>query len=311
MRRLAVLLLIVAGIAGPASPAIANSGLPCDLKQLKTYPGDDAASALIAQWMATYAAKAGLPPELPVMASLVESGLKNVRFGDADSVGYFQMRTTIWDSGPYAGFPTNPQLQVKWFVDHALLVRAQRLAAGLPLDEAHYGEWIADVQRPPAELRFRYQLQLDEARDLLCPACTLKKVKDYPGDGAARTAIAGWMAYWAEQAGLPPELPVMAALVESGLTNLPPGDADSAGFFQMRIGIWDSGPYAGFATNPQLQLKWFVDQALLVRARRLAAGLPIDEAHYGEWIADVQRPAENLRFRYQLRLEEARALLCM
>ena len=310
MRRLVLLLLIVAGIAGPASPAAAKSGLPCDLKALKDYPGDEAARAPIAQWMATYAVKAGLPAELPVMAALVESGLRNLPAGDADSAGFFQMRIGIWNTGPYAGFPDNPQLQLKWFVDQALLARTQRLAAGLAIDEAHYGEWIADVERPPEELRFRYQLGLEEARALLCPTCAPKKVKDYPGDTAAPAEIAGWMAYWAEKAGLPPELPVMAALVESGLHNLPPGDADSAGYFQMRVGIWDSGPYAGFPDNPQLQLQWFVDQALLVRERRLAAGLPIDEAHYGEWIADVERPPENLRFRYQLRLEEARTLLC-
>jgi hypothetical protein len=45
--------------------------------------------------------------------------------------------------------------------------------------------------------------------------------------------------------------------------------------------------------------------------RRLAAGLPIDEAFYGEWVADVIRPPEELRFRYQLRLADARALLCL
>jgi hypothetical protein len=311
MRRRAVLLLIVAGIAGPAAPAVAKSGLPCDLKQLKTYPGDDAPKALIAQWMATYAVKAGLPAELPVMAALEESGLRNLPFGDQDSVGYFQMRVSIWDFGPYAGFPTNPQLQLNWFVDHAQLVRSARLAAGLPLDEAAYGAWIADVINPPEEFRGRFQLRLDEARNLICPACTPKQVKDYPGDTAPRAAIAQWMAYWTEKAGLPPELPIMAALVESGMRNLPTGDADSAGYFQMRLPIWDNGPYAGFATNPQLQLQWFIDQALIFRERRLAAGLPLDEAHYGEWVADVQRPPEELRFRYQLRLEEARALLCM
>ena len=34
----------------------------------------------------------------------------------------------------------------------------------------------------------------------------------------------------------------MASLVESGVKNLKGGDADSAGFFQMRVGIWDKGP---------------------------------------------------------------------
>ena len=30
------------------------------------------------------AEKRGLPPQLPIMASLVESGMKNLNFGDAD-----------------------------------------------------------------------------------------------------------------------------------------------------------------------------------------------------------------------------------
>ena len=37
------------------------------------------------------------------MASLVESGMKNLNFGDADSVGFFQMRVSIWDSGAVQG----------------------------------------------------------------------------------------------------------------------------------------------------------------------------------------------------------------
>ena len=34
-----------------------------------------------------------------------------------------------------------------------------------------------------------------------------------------------------------------------------------------------------------------------------------DPATWGEWIADVERPAEQFRGRYQLRLDEARQLL--
>ena len=56
----------------------------------------------------------------------------------------------------------------------------------------------------------------------------------------------------------------MASLVESGLTNMPGGDRDSMGFFQMRTSIWDEGPYKGFAQNPDLQVRWFIDQALAV-----------------------------------------------
>lgn len=141
--------------------------------------------------------------------------------------------------------------------------------------------------------------------------CGVKGSADYPGDAAAQTALAGWMGYHAAKAGLPAELPVMAGLVESNLTNLAVGDGDAAGFFQMRVSVWNSGRYFGFPTNPQLQLQWFLDQALLVRDQRLAAGLPITEEHWGEWIADVERPAEQFRGRYQLRLGEARALLCL
>ncbi len=63
------------------------------------------------------------------MASLVESGVKNLNFGDADSVGFFQMRVGIWNKGEYAGFPEKPELQAKWFLDQAEAVKKQRIAA--------------------------------------------------------------------------------------------------------------------------------------------------------------------------------------
>lgn len=133
----------------------------------------------------------------------------------------------------------------------------------------------------------------------------------YPGDQAPKEALAAWMAYGATSRGIPGELPVMAALVESNLTNLPPGDSGYAGFFQMRVAIWDRPPYAGFATNPQLQLNWFVDTALAVLASKRGSdpGYGAGEDRYGEWVADVERPAEQFRGRYQLRLGEARMLI--
>ncbi len=113
------------------------------------------------------AQKRGLPPELPVMASLVESGMKNLPGGDADSVGFFQMRVGVWNSGDYAGYPENPKKQLDWFLDHAEQVKKQRVARGQSTDPSHYGEWIADVERPAAQYRGRYQLQLDDAQRLL------------------------------------------------------------------------------------------------------------------------------------------------
>ena len=124
----------------------------------------------MAKWLAKEADKAGLPPELPVMAALVESGVKNLNFGDADSVGFFQMRLSIWNQGDYAGYPDNPGLQIKWFVDHALAHKKQQIARGdadFGRDPAAWGEWIADVERPAEQFRGRYQLRLAEARRLL------------------------------------------------------------------------------------------------------------------------------------------------
>jgi hypothetical protein len=129
----------------------------------------------------------------------------------------------------------------------------------------------------------------------------------YPGDSAAKPQIAKWMGEIAQQNGLPRELPVMAALVESSLHNDPGGDRDSVGYFQMRAGIWNNGQYAGYPQNPALQLKWFIDQALAVK--RENPSLATDPSKYGEWVADIERPAEEFRGRYQLRLAEARQLL--
>jgi hypothetical protein len=135
-----------------------------------TYPGDGASRQQIAEWMATAARKAGLPPELPVMAALVESGLKNDQFGDRDSLGFFQMRTSIWDEGPYKGFAQNPDLQLKWFIDQAVALKQRRLSegySGYGNDPAGWGNWVADIERPAEQYRGRYQLQLETARGLL------------------------------------------------------------------------------------------------------------------------------------------------
>jgi hypothetical protein len=134
------------------------------------------------------------------------------------------------------------------------------------------------------------------------------RVPAYPGDNAPPTQIARWMGTAAEAAGLPPELPVMTALVTSGLHNLNYGDRDSVGFFAMRLGVWNVGAYKGFAHNPAIQMKWFIDLADSVRRQRSVdpAGHP---ECYGDWAADVIRPAAQYRGRFQLRLQEARALL--
>lgn len=133
----------------------------------------------------------------------------------------------------------------------------------------------------------------------------------YPGDHAPRREIAKWMGATAHAAGLPPELPVMAALVQTGLQNLHHRDGDNAGYFQIPVAIWNVGAYAGFPNRPDLQLRWFTDQAKHVRAQRMRQGRdPLAHPEcYGAWAADVTRPAEQYRGRFQLRLDEVRLLL--
>jgi hypothetical protein len=154
-----------------AAPEVAAAATPPDLADVAAaYPGNNASQEMLAKWLAKEAEKHGLPPELPVMASLVESGVKNLNFGDRDSVGFFQMRTEIWNKGEYAGYPDHPELQIKWFIDNALAVKKQRIAAGdanFGKDPSKWGQWIADVERPAEQFRGRYQLRLDEARELL------------------------------------------------------------------------------------------------------------------------------------------------
>ncbi|MEA2444197.1 MAG: hypothetical protein QOJ12_1489 [Thermoleophilales bacterium] len=150
------------GASSNAADVSSGGGTTVDV-----YPGDNASSAKMAAWMATEAKKRGIPPELPVMAALVESNLRNLNYGDADSVGFFQMRVSIWNRGAYSGYPKNPKLQVQWFLDQAAAVQKQRATAGKSMDAAHYGDWIADIERPAAQYRGRYQLRLADARALL------------------------------------------------------------------------------------------------------------------------------------------------
>jgi hypothetical protein len=135
-----------------------------------------------------------------------------------------------------------------------------------------------------------------------CPAA-------YPGDEADKARIARWMARGAAGGGLPHELPVMAGLTESGLQNLRGGSF--SGYFGMSRAL-NRGDYRGFPRNPDLQMRWFTDTARLVRQRRVAEGRADpakDPSSWGNWIADVERPARQYRSRYQTHLDEARDLV--
>ena len=159
-----VFVVLLAGGAAPVRAAVCTT--------VPVYPGDAAPAALLAAWMATGAARAALPGELPVMGALVESGLHNLNFGDADAVGFFQLRRGIWDQGPYAGYPGNPELQLRWFTDFAVPEGRSRATAGIDNgDPATWGEWVADVLSPPDQFRGRYQLQLGQASELIAAGC--------------------------------------------------------------------------------------------------------------------------------------------
>jgi hypothetical protein len=169
VRRASLVAVLMAALWASGAPAPAGA-TPC--ATATAYPGDAASQAAIAAWMATGATAAGLPGELPVMGALVESGLRNLNYGDGDRLGYFQIRTGIWDRGPYAGFPTNPPLQLLWFTDQATAVGARRAAMGIDnADPSTWGEWVADVLLPAAQFRGRYQLRLAEAQGLIVVGC--------------------------------------------------------------------------------------------------------------------------------------------
>ena len=165
--------------------------------------------------------------------------------------------------------------------------------------------WVADPQEEADEV-----VEPKVVTEVTAPVSAVAPQDDDP----ERIAVAHWMAAGARDAGLPGELPVMAALVESNLRNLPFGHADSVGFFQMRLGIWNTGTYEGYLARPELQLRWFIEHALAVRDAHYAAGdlaFGEDPATWGAWIAAVERPYAAYRGRYQPRLDEARALLAM
>jgi hypothetical protein len=173
VRSIALVTAFAAVLAWPPS-ALAQGGAPApdfDEPCPALYPGDDAARERIARWMARAAAERGLPHELPVMAAIAESGLRNLRGGSYH--GFFGMHESL-NRGDYRGFPRRPELQVRWFLDTAAAVRQRRVAEGRPdpaADEAAFGGWIADIERPSPENRSGYQPHLDEARGLVAGKC--------------------------------------------------------------------------------------------------------------------------------------------
>ena len=157
-----------------SASALAQGGAPApdfDDPCPALYPGHSAPQERLARWMARVVAERGLPHELPVMAALAESGLRNLR-GESYH-GFFGMHESL-NRGEYRGFPRRPELQVKWFIDTATSVRQRLVAETRPdpaADPSSFGEWIADVERPAPQNRSGYQPYLKEARRLVADKC--------------------------------------------------------------------------------------------------------------------------------------------
>jgi hypothetical protein len=226
--------------AAPVAPEPTDGG--------PVYPGDQATPQQIAAWMGARAEKAGLPAELPVMAALTESGLRNLSYGDRDSVGFFQMRVGIWDQGSYAGYPSNPELQIQWFIDHAVAVKSQY--PGLADNPNSWGELVADVEQPAAQYRYRYQLQLSTAQALLRGADLTS------GAPAAPAAPA------------PPPVPVGQAALKVAMHFTGAGRAGSS---------LDTGP-----TSAEMVRYAYSQQGVqmpTVAAQQFDIGIPVSEQH--------------------------------
>lgn len=177
MARSISLLGVAVALLVAATPASAQSGGtplpgpgdPCPAG----YPGDKAGREGIARWMARGAALRDVPQALPVMAGLAESGLRNLHTRGNPFAGFFSMHKTL-NHGAYRGFKRDPELQLNWFLDTAVIVRQREIAQGeedYGADTDDYGVWIADVERPAPENRKGYQPYLDDAGDLMDESC--------------------------------------------------------------------------------------------------------------------------------------------
>lgn len=116
--------------------------------------------------MAAQARRAGVPAELPVMTSLVETGFRNLNYGDRDSVGMFQQRNA-WGS---RADRMNPERSTQMFLQGGS--QGQRGAAdfarrfsGQPQNAQTLGRWAQAVQ--VSAFPNRYAAQYDRARAML------------------------------------------------------------------------------------------------------------------------------------------------
>ena len=116
------------------------------------YPGDDAPKEQLAAWMASEAEKRGLPPQLPVMAALVESNLHERQLRRRRLARLLPDARLIRNNGDYAGFADDPKKQIDWFLDtrRARQGAARRRAANRSTTRASSANGSPTSNAPPS-----------------------------------------------------------------------------------------------------------------------------------------------------------------
>lgn len=124
-----------------------------------TLEGLDAEQNNILDTLMTVADSKNAPEKYRLSAiatGLVESNLKNLKGGDADSQGWRQERMSIYGNHPY-GPPTNVAAGARRYYEECKQLDHGQSA----------GELSADVQRPAAQYRGRYSERMGDAKALL------------------------------------------------------------------------------------------------------------------------------------------------
>lgn len=149
-----------------------GSGVTADIVGSSSYPGDNAGPQAIARWMGAAAQKYGLPPELPVMAALAESGLKNhAPYPDGGpsyddlAMGFFSIHPSRARSNGYdwEQMRRRPQLQIEWFIGEANKIKSRWASKG----PSGYPGWIQDIEKSANPTGSQYAAQYSRARSLL------------------------------------------------------------------------------------------------------------------------------------------------
>lgn len=116
--------------------------------------------------MVKQARAAGVPPELPLMTALVETRMRNLNYGDRDSIGLFQQRNA-WGS---RADRLNPAKATKMFLyggkqGQRGATDYKKLFGKLPPTARNLGRWCQKVQ--VSAFPGRYAKMYQEARRLM------------------------------------------------------------------------------------------------------------------------------------------------